>query len=34
MINKEEIEELNKRAYETCAWEITTEVEDNGNNNS
>ena len=20
--------ELNKRAYETCAWEITTEVEE------
>lgn len=27
-LTKEEIEELNKRAYETCAWEITTEVED------
>ena len=23
-----EIQELNKKAYETCAWEITTEVED------
>lgn len=21
-------EELSRRAYETCAWEITTEVED------
>ena len=33
MINKEEME-LSQRAYETCAWEITTEVEDNGNNYS
>ena len=27
-LTQEEIEELNKRAYETCAWEITTEVKD------
>lgn len=33
-MTNEEIEELNRRAYETCAWEITTEVEDNGNNYS
>lgn len=26
--NKEDIEELNQKAYETCAWEITTEVKD------
>ena len=24
---KKDIEELNQKAYETCAWEITTEVE-------
>lgn len=27
-LTQEEMEELNKRARETCAWEITTEVED------
>ena len=27
-LTQEEIEELNKRAQETCAWEITTEVKD------
>ena len=26
-LSEQEIEELNKRAYETCAWEITSEVE-------
>ena len=26
MATKEEVEELNRRAYETCAWEITSEV--------
>lgn len=26
-LTQEEIEELNKRAQETCAWEITSEVE-------
>lgn len=25
-LTKEEIEELNKRAYETCAWEMTSQV--------
>lgn len=25
---KKDIEELNQKAQETCAWEITTEVED------
>lgn len=27
-LSEQEIEELNERAYETCAWEITTEVKD------
>jgi len=28
VLSKEEIEELNRKAYETCAWEITSEAED------
>lgn len=27
-LTEAEKQELNKRAYETCAWEITSEVED------
>ena len=30
-LTKEELQELSKRAYETCAWEITSEV---GNENT
>ena len=26
-LSEQEIEELNRRAYETCAWEITSEAE-------
>ena len=26
-LTKEELDELSKRAYETCAWEITSETE-------
>lgn len=25
-LSEQEIEELNRRAYETCAWEITSEA--------
>ena len=25
---KKDIEELDQKAYETCAWEVTTETED------
>ncbi len=25
---KKDIEELSQKAYETCAWEITSEIED------
>ena len=27
-LTKEELQELEKRAYETCAWEITSETGD------
>lgn len=26
-LSQEELQELSKKAYETCAWEITSEVE-------
>ena len=31
-LSEEELKELSKRAYETCAWEITSVQEDNENN--
>lgn len=26
-LSKEELDELSRKAYETCAWEITSETE-------